>query len=109
MFPVGKLLKSGITVELSKPLHENIPHGDDVAHGSYENKEMKHRVHVAALVKTVEHCTGDVGHAFGHNPNKGAGRQAVDQRLKSYQHAEPHAYETAGFYIAVILQPSETQ
>ena len=89
-------------------LHQNVPDCYDMANTTSQYKEMEDRMHILALVDTIEHSTRNIANALGNNPNDRSRRNRINERLKSNQHGKSHANETNGFQIAVILQSAKT-
>ena len=71
-------------------------------------EEMEDRMHILALVDTIEHSTSNITNALGNNPNDRSRRNRINERFESNQHGKSHTDETNGFQIAVILQPAKT-
>lgn len=70
-------------------------------------EEMEDRMHILALVDTIEHSTSNITNTLGNNPNDRSRRNRINERLESNQHGKSHTDETNGFQIAVILQPAK--
>lgn len=92
---------------ISDKLHQNIPHGDNMAHTAEEYEEVKDRVHVFALMLGIEQGTRDVSHALGNDPYHGTCRHAIDQRFECYEHTQPHADVSQGLDVTVSFEMTE--
>lgn len=89
-------------------LHQNVPDCYDMADTSSQYKEMEDRMHILALVDTIEYSTRNIAYALGNNPNDRSWGDRINERLESNQHGKSHTDETNGFQIAVILQSAKT-
>lgn len=89
-------------------LHQNVPDCYDMADTTSQYKEMEDRMHILALVDTIEYSTCNIAYALGNNPNDRSWGDRINERLESNQHRKSHANETNGFQIAVILQSAKT-
>lgn len=89
-------------------LHQNVPDCYDMTDTTSQYEEMEDRMHILALVDTIEHSTSNITNTLGNNPNDRSRRNRINERLESNQHGKSHTDETNGFQIAVILQPAKT-
>ena len=89
-------------------LHQNVPDCYDMTDTTSQYEEMEDRMHILALVDTIEHSTSNIANALGNNPNDRSRRNRINKRLESNQHGKSHANETNGFQVAVILQSAKT-
>ena len=89
-------------------LHQNDPDCYDMTDTTSQYEEMEDRMHILALVDTIEHSTSNITYTLGNNPNDRSRRNRINERLESNQHGKSHTDETNGFQIAVILQPAKT-
>ena len=87
---------------------KHVPYGDDVADAACKDKEVKDGMHVTTLVETVENGTGDIEDTLGDNPYDGSGADRCQERLERHEDGKPHAHETEGLHIAVLLETAET-
>lgn len=89
-------------------LHQNVPDCYDMTDTTSQYEEMEDRMHILALVDTIEYSTCNIAYALGNNPNDRSWGDRINERLESNQHRKSHANETNGFQIAVILQSAKT-
>lgn len=98
---LSQLLNSSLLI------HQDSPHGDDVADGAGEDEEVEDAVHEGTIVERVEEGTRDVADALGNNPCKG-GWDGVDERFQGNKARKAHEDEAGGLEIAVFLEFAKT-
>ena len=88
--------------------HEDIPHGDEMAHASCKNEEMEDSMHVASFAQSIEQCARDIANALGDDPYHRGRTHCVYQRFEGHEHTHAHADVDQCLKVAMGFELVET-